>query len=70
MRDIAIALFAVVVACASPTPEETPPDASPTCTSTVIETCGPRPMRPSIPSEVWEHDIDLWAKCAEWAVPR
>ncbi len=44
---------------------------APSCSNTVVETCGPRPARPSSGDaqevEVWAHDIDLWAKCAESA---
>lgn len=51
--------------------ESAPPDAAAvvpvTCTSTVQEICGPRPPRAA--TEMWAHDIDLWAKCAERAEP-
>jgi len=43
-------------------------DAAPvTCESAVAATCGPRPARAA--TEMWAHDIDLWAKCAESAAP-
>lgn len=47
----------------------TTPDAK-ICQSVVLQ-CGPRPPRPVDPTseehKIWSHDIDLWAKCAEWA---
>lgn len=64
-------LIAFLFLAACTTTESTPVlDAAPiACTSTVVLTCGPRPLRPDPQTERWGHDIELWAQCAEDAAP-